>query len=458
MFHSLIRYFPALPSKSHNYLKILWYLSHSSSVRFALPLAAGNLLQQCYNVADTLIVGRTLGPDVLAAVGSSFTLMTFLTSVILGLSLGSGTLFSLKFGEGDDMELKRIANASFFLIAAVTLIMVLLSFLSIIFLERALNVPLSVWPHMRTYLLVIFTGLPAVFLYDWVSSYLRSLGNSKTPLVFLALSAVLNIALDLLFIITFRLGAGGAAAATVISQYAAGVGISLFASRDLKAILLSGKPEGKRMKSVASFSFLTCMQQSVMNLGILMVQGVVNSFGPVIMAAFAAAVKIDAFAYMPAQDFGSAVSTFLAQNRGAGKNERVRKGLISGVAISSLYCITASVIIFVFSFPLMGLFTSDDMIITEGVKYLRIEGAFYVLIGLLFILYGLFRALEKPVISLILTVISLGTRVLLAYTLPVMIGITGVWMAVPIGWALADITGLLIYLRGRKNEHNTEKG
>ncbi|MGN0907666.1 MAG: MATE family efflux transporter, partial [Bullifex sp.] len=425
---------------------------------FALPLAAGNLLQQCYNVADTLIVGRTLGPDVLAAVGSSFTLMTFLTSVILGLSLGSGTLFSLRFGEGDDMELKRSANASFCLIAAVTLVMVMLSFLSITFLERALNVPPTVWHHMKTYLLVIFTGLPAVFLYNWVSSYLRSLGNSKTPLVFLAVSAVLNIVLDLLFIMTFRLGAGGAAAATVISQYAAGVGICLFASRDLKAIVLSGKPEGKRMKSVASFSFLTCLQQSVMNLGILMVQGVVNSFGPVIMAAFAAAVKIDAFAYMPAQDFGSAVSTFLAQNRGAGKSERVRKGLVSGIVTSSLYCITASVIIFVFSNQLMGLFTSDETIIAEGVKYLRTEGAFYVLIGLLFILYGLFRALEKPVISLILTVISLGTRVLLAYTLPVMTGITGVWMAVPIGWALADITGFAVYILGGYLGHNTEKG
>ncbi|MDY5908821.1 MAG: MATE family efflux transporter, partial [Bullifex sp.] len=205
---------------------------------------------------------------------------------------------------------------------------------------------------------------------------------------------------------------------------------------------------------------LTCLQQSVMNLGILLVQGVVNSFGPVIMAAFAAAVKIDAFAYMPAQDFGSAVSTFLAQNRGAGKSDRVRKGLLSGVVISALYCALASLIIFVAAETLMELFTGEKAIIAEGVKYLRIEGAFYVLIGLLFILYGLFRALERPLISLVLTIISLGIRVVLAYTLPALtaLGVTGVWMAVPIGWVAADITGLLIYLRGRKNEHNTEKG
>lgn len=431
-----------------------------SIIRFALPLAAGNLLQQCYNVADTLIVGRALGPEVLAAVGSSFTLMTFLTSVLLGLSLGSGTLFSLRFGEGDDDELRKSANASFFLISFVTLVLTALSFLSLTFLERALNVPSFVWPHMRIYLLVIFSGIPAVFLYNWVSCYLRALGDSGTPLVFLAVSALLNIALDLILIIAFRLGAGGAAAATVLSQYTAGIGICLFARNDLKRIILTGRPDGKRMKGVASFSLLTCLQQSVMNLGILLVQGVVNSFGAVIMAAFAAAVKIDAFAYMPAQDFGSAVSTFLAQNRGAGKSDRVRKGLLSGVVISALYCALASLIIFVAAETLMGLFTGEKAIIAEGVKYLRIEGAFYVLIGLLFILYGLFRALERPLISLVLTIISLGIRVVLAYTLPALtaLGVTGVWMAVPIGWAAADITGLLIYLRGRKNEHNTEKG
>ena len=138
----------------------------------------------------------------------------------------------------------------------------------------------------------------------------------------------------------------------------------------------------------------------------------------------------------------------------------MRKGLLSGVVISALYCALASLIIFVAAETLMGLFTGEKAIIAEGVKYLRIEGAFYVLIGLLFILYGLFRALERPLISLVLTIISLGIRVVLAYTLPALttLGVTGVWMAVPIGWAAADITGLLIYLRGRKNEHNPEKG
>ncbi len=202
------------------------------------------------------------------------------------------------------------------------------------------------------------------------------------------------------------------------------------------------------VKSISSFSVLTCVQQSVMNLGILMVQGLVNSFGPTVMAAFAAAVKVDAFAYMPVQDFGNAFSTFIAQNYGAGEKERIRKGLRSAVLAAFIFCTAVSLLVFIFAGRLMGLFVDagESAIIAEGVAYLRIEGAFYWGIGCLFLLYGLYRGLGRPGMSVVLTAVSLGTRVALAYILSAPVGVTGIWWSVPIGWVLADIVGLVYYM------------
>ena len=185
-----------------------------------------------------------------------------------------------------------------------------------------------------------------------------------------------------------------------------------------------------------------------------MVQGLVNSFGPTIMAAFAAAVKIDAFAYMPVQDFGNAFSTFISQNYGAKKDSRIRRGLCGAVFASSVFSILISAVVWIFARPLMELFVgkSEPDIVLEGIRYLHIEGAFYCGIGCLFLLYGLYRALGKPGMSVVLTVISLGTRVLLAYALSAVpqIGVTGIWWSVPIGWFLADAVGLFYYLFRRK--------
>ena len=428
-----------------------------SMLLFAVPMILGDLLQQCYNIADTLIVGQFLGRDALAAVGSSFTLMTFLTSVILGLCMGSGALFSMRFGQRDEEALRESLCASFFFIALVTVLMNVLSYVCLDGLRTFLRVPDEVWGDMREYLFVIFTGIPAVFLYNYFASFLRAIGNSVIPLVFLAGSAVLNIGLDLWFVIGLERGVAGAAEATVIAQYLSGIGIAAYALLRLpqvRSIRNVRCLRRGRIREIISFSALTCVQQSVMNLGILMVQGLINSFEAVVMAAFAAAVKIDAFAYMPMQDFGNALSTFIAQNYGAKKSDRIRAGLKSAVRISVVFCLVISALVCVFAEPLMKIFVdaAETEIIREGVRYLRIEGAFYCGIGCLFLLYGLYRALGKPAMSLVLTVISLGTRVALAYLLSAVpaIGVVGIWWSVPIGWVLADLTGLLYYRLRRK--------
>ena len=426
-------------------------------LRFAVPMILGDLLQQCYNIADTLIVGRFLGENALAAVGSAFSLMTFLTSILLGLAMGSGTVFSIRFGQKNNIALKEGILASFTLLGIVTVILNILVFAGMNRIIWFLRIPDQLVGMMKDYLLVIFSGLTGIFLYNFFASLLRSLGNSIVPLAFLAVSAGLNIVLDLWFVAVLNRGVAGAAWATVISQYVSGIGIAVYTWFKFPHLLRRDKTARlrlSRIKEILSFSGLTCLQQSIMNLGILAVQGLVNSFGTTVMASFAAAVKIDAFAYLPVQDFGNAFSIFIAQNFGARKTERIRKGIRTAVLTSVSFSLAVSLAVFIFAEPLMSLFINagETAVIAEGVRYLRIEGTFYALIGILFLLYGLYRALGRPGMSVVLTVMSLGTRVALAYALSALpfFGAAGIWWSVPIGWFLADLLGISWFLAKRK--------
>lgn len=419
---------------------------------FAVPMILGNLLQQLYNIADTLIVGQFLGANALAAVGSAYALMIFLTSVLLGLCMGSGVVFSLQYGSGNKEAMKRSAFVALVLIGAVTLLLNIIAFVWIDPIMRLLQVPEDVYPLMREYLWIIFWGIGFTFIYNYYACLLRAIGNSVVPLWFLAVAVVLNIVLDLLFILLFGWGVRGAAWATVVAQAVSGVGLCLYAIKKFPEFRI--RRQDMRMKwatvkEIAVYSSLTCVQQSVMNFGILMVQGLINSFGIAVMAAFAAAVKIDSFAYMPVQDFGNAFSTFIAQNFGAGKTKRIREGIRVAVISTMLFCLFISLLVFIFARPLMLIFVpaTESEIIAIGVQYLRVEGAFYCGIGCLFLLYGFYRGIRKPGMSVVLTVISLGTRVVLAYVLSALpaIGVVGIWWAVPVGWFLADIVGMWYY-------------
>ena len=423
---------------------------------FAVPMILGNLLQQFYNIADTVIVGRFIGADALAAVGSAYTLMTFLTSVIIGLCMGCGALFSMYYGAGRMDELKESLWVSFWLILAVTLIIYGVVFAWTDGILRLLQTPDEIYDLMYDYVRIIFIGIGFTFLYNYFSFVLRSVGNSVLPLIFLAVSTILNVILDLWFVAGLDLGVTGAAAATVIAQAVSGIGLGAAALRSGRPQSGARHPEKQHRRfrremllQVGQYAAFTCMQQSVMNFGILMIQGLINSFGTAIMAAFAAAVKIDTLAYMPVQEFGNAFSLFISQNHGAGKSDRVRRGIRISVRVSVIFCIIISAVIWLFSRLFMQIFVDpgETAIIAEGARYLHIEGTFYWGIGCLFLLYGLYRAIGKPAMSLVLTVISLGTRVALAYLLAPSspLGVTVIWWAIPIGWILADLTGFLYY-------------
>ena len=425
---------------------------------FALPLILGNLLQQLYNLADTWVVGRFIGEGALAAVGSSYTLMTFLTSILLGLCMGSSVYFSIQYGRQDPDRLRNGIFQSFLLIGGLTLLLNLTVYLALDGILVLLQIPPDILGLTKEYLQWIFAGMVATFLYNFFANLLRSVGDSATPLVFLGISVVLNIGLDILFVVPLGMGVRGAAMATVIAQFVAGLGLFLYTWFAFPALRVQKRHrywDRAALKNLLNLSLFTCLQQSVMNFGILMVQGLVNSFGTAVMAAFAVAVKIDTIAYMPVQDFGNAFSTFVAQNYGAEKRDRIRTGTHWAVFWVVLFCLVIGGLVCLLAPRLMAAFVGGDAaeVIAIGTGYLRIEAAFYLGIGILFLLYGYFRAVNRPAVSVVLTICSLGTLVLLAYTLSALpaLGVNGIWIAIPIGWFLADATGILLWRREGKS-------
>ncbi len=428
-------------------------------ISFSLPMIAGNLLQQIYNLADTLIVGKGIGANALAAVGSAYTLMIFLTSILIGLCMGSGAFFSSDYGAGEEEKLREDVFLSFWFILAVSVVIYFIIYPGMQGILRLLRTPPELMELTRDYVAVVFVGIFFVFLYNFFSYLLRGVGNSVVPLLFLAVSSVMNIGLDIWFVMGLEMGVSGAAWATVIAQAAAGIGITVYTLAKLPLLRHGWSGFGwnsRRLKEIIVNDVATGIQQSVMNFGILMIQGLVNSFGATVMASFAAAVKIDTIAYMPTQEFGNAYSLFVSQNYGARKRDRIRKGTGVAFGASASFCAVISVLICLFAHRLMGLFVNaeETAIIAEGARYLRIEGAMYVGIGILFLWYGYFRGIRKPHISLILTVISLGTRVALSYALAphTPLGVTAIWCSIPIGWFLADVAGLRFYRRNAAEE------
>lgn len=429
----------------------------STMCLFAMPMILGNLLQQGYNIVDTWVVGHYIGSDALAAVGSAFTLMTFLTSILLGLCMGSGVVFSICFGAQDKKRLERGICSAFLLTSVVALVLMFASLILIDGIMLWLNIPVEIVERTRSYLFIVFCGIPAIALYNFFSAYLKALGNSIVPLVFLGVATGINIILDLVLVVVYPLGVAGTAWATIIAQYISGIGIGMYTlihDHKMRQAFCRFNVKKESLKGIANYSLLTCMQQSVMNLGILMVQGLVNSFGTAIMAAFAASVKIEAFAYMPVQEYGNAFSTFIAQNMGAHQTKRVQQGFRYGVLTSIGYCFAISLVLWLFAKPLILVFIDpqETLIVAQGIRYLHTVGPFYFGIGCLFLLYGLYRAMGKPGVSVVLTIISLGTRVLLSYFLSSIsqIGVLGIWWSIPIGWVLADLVGFLYYRKNKR--------
>lgn len=419
-------------------------------LKFFIPLFIGDLFQQLYSIVDAMVVGKFVNTDAFAAVGSSSAVNVFITSILLGLAMGASAIFSQLYGARRYDELKKtISTALLFLFFASAFIMVVTS----VFLHPIIvfyHMPANTARYAAQFLRISFLGSIFVGMYNAFAFLLRAFGDSKSPLYFLIGSCLLNIILDLTFVIGFHMQVRGVAAATFISQGASAVGCGIYTVKKMRFLNFERKDmvfSFPAFKKVAGYAVLTALQQSISSFGMMLIQGLVNTFGAAVMAAFAACSKVDSVANTPLQDLGNAFSTYTAQNKGAGENMRIRKGFAAVSRIILVLSVVISFIAVVFAPDLITLFVSKSArdVISIGVGYLRIVPVFYVLLGFIVMFYGFFRGLGAIKISIFMTVVSQGLRVLLAYSFAPAKGFSGICWAIVVGWLLSDLLGFYMY-------------
>ncbi len=428
-------------------------------IKFFIPMFIGNLFQQFYNVVDSIVIGRYVGSNAFAAVGSCFLLMTFVTSIIIGLAIGSSTFYAKLYGANDYDNMKKAIITGSIFIMGLSIVLSVITMLNLDNLMRWFNMPEETIYYSKTYLKFIFSGLIFAGIYNICAYILRAIGNSKTPLYFLILSCLINIVLDLLFVLKFNLGVFGVGLATFIAQGVSAILVFIYIKK--KLVFLDFKSSDLKFdkglfKIILNYSVLTSLQQSISTFGMLLVQGIVNNFGATTMAAYAACSKIDEFANRPMQDLSNAFSTYVAQNDGAGEVDRIKSGVKITLKIIFLMSLIISSVAYIFAPQLISIFVKNSSIeiINIGTKYLRTLSLFYVFIGIIVFLYSFFRGLGEMKISIILTILSQGIRVSLSFILvKTALGFQGIPVAIIIGWIFSTIVGIYFFksIMGKKS-------
>ncbi|PKP22656.1 MAG: MATE family efflux transporter [Bacteroidetes bacterium HGW-Bacteroidetes-21] len=420
---------------------------------FAWPMLLGNVFQQLYSVVDSIVVGNFLGKEALSAVGASFPIIFSLISLIVGLSIGFNVVISQYFGAKNiPMVRKTIDTMNIMLIVA----SVIITTVGLIFnhdIFRLINLPPDIMPQATEYLDVYFIGIFFFFGFNGVAAILRGLGDSKTPLVFLVVATLLNIVLDLVFIVVMGWGVGSAAWATIISQGLVFLYSVYYLNKNHKLIQIKFRSlsyDSYIMKKTLAIGLPTGIQQTFVSLGMLALQGIVNKFGTNVIAAYSAVSRLDSFASLPAMTLSAALSTFVGQNLGAGKIDRIRKGYVSTLKFTMLITITMSLLIVIFPEALMRIFNPEQGVISEGVKYLHIVSFFYLFFTLMFVNNGLLRGAGDTLIPMFITVFSLWViRIPIAWYLSGIFGPVGIWWSIPLAWLFGMTFSYIYYLTGR---------
>ncbi|HAN17247.1 MAG: MATE family efflux transporter [Bacteroidetes bacterium GWC2_33_15] len=421
-------------------------------LKFAMPMLLGNVFQQLYNVVDSVVVGNFIGKEALAAVGSSFPIIFAFLSLIIGIATGSTIVIAQYFGAKDIEKVKRTINTLFIflIIASITV-----SIISIYFSEdlfRLLKLPDEIIPQAKIYFNIFMGGILFSFGFNGISAILRGLGDSKTPLYFLIISTLVNIVLDLLFVLVFKWGIAGVAIATVISQCGAFVSAVIYLNRTHKIIRFSIKnltfDRDIFFKSIR-IGLPTGIQQTFVAVGMMALISIVNRFGTNVIAAYSVATRIDSLASMPAMNFSAALSTFVGQNIGAKKIDRVRSGFLATLKMSSILSVIVSAVVLIFGDFIVRLFTTDPEVIRIGKEYLVIVGAFYIVFSSMFVIAGVMRGAGDTLIPMFISLIALWViRIPVAWVLSREIGEAGIWWAIPIGWSVGIILSYIYYKTG----------
>lgn len=427
---------------------------------FALPMVLGNLFQQLYNMVDSMVVGKFVGEDALAAVGSSFPVVFLAVAVAAGLSMGCTVVISQLFGAGQIKEMKTTISTALIALGVIGLLIMGVGELISSPLLKILGTDPAIMADSLTYLRIYFGGAVFLFLYNTLNGIYNALGDSNTPLKFLMVSALTNIGLDLLFVIRFHMGVAGVAWATLIAQGMCAV-ISFFVlyrrigrmeNEPIYADVKPGLFEMAAAKRIAKVGVPSMIQQSIVSLSMMLMQGLVNSYGKVFVAGYTAATKIDTLAMMPNMNFSNAMSSYTAQNIGAGKDERVTEGYKASLFMVLIFSVIITVIIFLFGPNLLGLFLnagSAGSAMAYGLKYMKTVSVFYVLMGFMFVGNGLLRGAGDMGAFMLSSISNLFVRVAIAYLLAHFIGSSAIWWSIPIGWGVGAIFSFLRIKSGK---------
>jgi len=419
---------------------------------FSLPIIIGNFFQQLYNIVDSIVVGNFIGKEALAAVGASFPLIFLLISLVVGISNGATIIISQYFGAKDiDSVQKAIDTSNIFLFFS----SIAISILGILFSDsifRLIDLPAEAVDDATTYLNIYLSGLFGLFGYYGLGAILRGLGDSKTPLYTQLIAAIVNIVLDLLFIVVFKWGVAGVAIATVIAQGGTFFGLALYLNRKHKVIRVTIRKivfDWEIFRQSVRIGLPSGLQQSVVGLGMMTVIWIVNGFGTAAIAAYSIASRIDMLAVMPAMNFAQGLSTFVGQNIGAKRIERVHDGYKATLVMSIILSVLITICIVLFGSSLMSLFIQDPEIIQMGNDYLVIVSSFYVCFSILFTSNGALRGAGDTLIPMFITIVSLWViRIPLSYVLSLHIGVNGIWWGIPAGWIVGMVFSSLYYLKG----------
>jgi len=422
-------------------------------LNFALPMLMGNVFQQMYNVVDSIIVGKVLGKEALAAVGASFPLIFVLISFIIGFAIGATIVIAQYFGAKDMVRVKRTVDTLYIFMFFTS---VLLTFLGIYvskYIFELIALPPDVIPQAVDYFTIYSLGFVFFFGFQGTSAILRGLGDSRTPVYFLVGSTLINIALDLTFVIGLGWGIKGVATATVISQAAAFFAIVIYINkyhRFLDFSPLKMKFDREIFIKSIRIGFPSGVQQTVVSVGFLVLYRIVSMFGTNTIAAYSIAMRIDSFALMPSMNFSAAISAFVGQNVGAGKVYRIRSGLKATLKMTMMISAGISLVAILFARPIMSVFTNDTEVINIGIQYLYIVSSFYIVMAAMFTLMGLLRGAGDTLTSMFITMFTLWiVRIPASYFLSVKFGNIGIWWGIPIAWVLGLTLSFLYYKTGK---------
>lgn len=443
------------PAKSSSFVKDMTVGNEFSLLlTFSVPMLIGNLFQQFYNMVDSIVVGKYVGADALASVGATASLNFLFFSMCFGLGSGIGIMVSQYFGAGDDEAVKKTIFNSIMIIASISLLMGGSGFIFARNILEFLNTPANIIEDSTLYMRIVFIGIPGVASYNCVSAIMRSLGDSKTPLVFLIITSFMNVGLDLLFVINFGLGVAGVAYATILTQYLAAIGAITFAliKNPYFKIEKSLRHYDKKItKNAYRLGIPLAAQNSLIAVSCVALQSVVNKFGSGTVAAFTATSRVEQLVQQPFSSLGMAMSAFSGQNIGAGKIDRVKTSLVKGFIMIGIFSIAMLLIMVTLGDNIMHIFVSEQDVISVGSSALRITSLFYFFLGMIYIIRGLLNGAGDATYSMINGISEVICRVLFANTLVLIpaLGKWGIWFATALTWFVTGIVSLIRYKKGK---------